>query len=354
MSGIYDKVKRWPGILPDKEIKFLAEKKNMIAPCAPHISGADIISYGVSSFGYDARLGTDLKVIMGQPAQKINPKCFDPTLAVDLLPNEDGDYVIPPGGFVLGHTVEYFSIPDDILVICLGKSTYARCFSGDTLVHTEAHGPKSFKDLVDLYGENTPFDGVGIDEKTGERVITPLVAPRIIGKDTVSKVGFVAADSVVVTDDHEWILRDISVRDKNTLWNTRRVQTKDLKPGMRVASKESEHGAHIVESVSVISGEQDVYCLTAPKTGNFALGNGCFVSNCGLIVNVTPLEPGWSGQVTLELHNTTFQPIVIHPNEGICQFLFLRGESRPTVTYADRKGKYIGQKGVTLPRMPPK
>lgn len=352
MSSPYDKVKRWPGILPDKEIHFLAEKKNMISPCAPHTSGPDIISYGISSFGYDARLGTDLRLIASHDtAQKINPKSFNPDLALPLAPNDKGEYIIPPGGFVLGHTLETFSIPDDILVVCLGKSTYARCFTKDTLVHTEKDGPKTFEELIELYGENTPFDGVGIDEQTGERIITPLVSPRHVGTDTVMTVSFVAADHVTVTEDHEWIVRDIVVKNKNELWNTKRVQTKDLTPGMRIASKESEHGAHIVESVTVVSGERDVYCLTSPKTGNFALANGCFVSNCGLIVNVTPLEPGWSGQVTLELHNTTGLPIVIHPNEGICQFLFLRGESRPKVTYADRKGKYIGQRGVTLPRM---
>lgn len=74
-------------------------------------------------------------------------------------------------------------------------------------------------------------------------------------------------------------------------------------------------------------------------------------ARCGLIVNVTPLEPEWYGQVTLELHNTTSLPIKVYAEEGICQFVFLRGEGMPEVSYADRKGKYQGQSGTTLPRI---
>ena len=74
-------------------------------------------------------------------------------------------------------------------------------------------------------------------------------------------------------------------------------------------------------------------------------------ARCGMIVNVTPLEPEWEGHVTLEISNTTPLPARVYANEGICQFLFLRGESAPEVSYADRKGKYMGQQGVTLPRL---
>ena len=70
-----------------------------------------------------------------------------------------------------------------------------------------------------------------------------------------------------------------------------------------------------------------------------------------MIVNVTPLEPEWEGHVTLEISNTTPLPARVYANEGICQFLFLRGEEGPEVSYADRKGKYMGQRGVTLPRL---
>ncbi|TVP58771.1 MAG: dCTP deaminase [Gemmatimonadales bacterium] len=74
-------------------------------------------------------------------------------------------------------------------------------------------------------------------------------------------------------------------------------------------------------------------------------------ARCGIIVNVTPLEPSWRGYLTLEISNTTPLPARIYANEGIAQLLFFRGEETPEVVYADRKGKYQDQTGVTLPRM---
>ena len=74
-------------------------------------------------------------------------------------------------------------------------------------------------------------------------------------------------------------------------------------------------------------------------------------ARCGIIVNVTPLEPTWCGYLTLEISNTTPLPAKIYANEGIAQLLFLQGDREPRVAYADRKGKYQGQKGVTLPKL---
>src|SRR3546814_13738708 len=74
-------------------------------------------------------------------------------------------------------------------------------------------------------------------------------------------------------------------------------------------------------------------------------------ARCGIIVNVTPLEPGWEGHVTLEFSNTTPLPAKIYANEGACQFLFLQGNEPCETTYADRAGKYMRQRGVTLPTL---
>ena len=74
-------------------------------------------------------------------------------------------------------------------------------------------------------------------------------------------------------------------------------------------------------------------------------------ARCGIIVNVTPLEPEWEGHVTLEFSNTTPLPAKIYANEGACQFLFLKRIADCETSYADRKGKYQGQKGVTLPKL---
>lgn len=74
-------------------------------------------------------------------------------------------------------------------------------------------------------------------------------------------------------------------------------------------------------------------------------------ARCGIIVNVTPLEPEWEGQVTIEISNTTPLPAKIYANEGICQFLFLKGDAPPEISYRDKAGKYMHQRGVALPRL---
>ena len=107
---------------------------------------------------------------------------------------------------------------------------------------------------------------------------------------------------------------------------------------------------HKVIAVREQRGEHDVYCLTVPEAGNFALESGVFVRNCGIIVNVTPLEPEWEGNVTLEFSNTTPLPAKIYANEGVAQVIFFESDEVCAVSYKDRGGKYQGQQGVTLPK----
>lgn len=182
-------------ILSDKWIREAATSRGMIEPFVEAQRRDGCISYGLSSFGYDARVADEFKIFTNIDNAVVDPKNFAETSFVD---RKTDVCVIPPNSFALARTVEYFRVPDDVLVICLGKSTYARC---------------------------------------------------------------------------------------------------------------------------------------------------------GIIVNVTPLEPGWQGHVTLEFSNTTPLPAKIYAGEGACQFLFLQGNERPEVTYADRAGKYMGQRGVTLPRL---
>jgi dCTP deaminase len=108
---------------------------------------------------------------------------------------------------------------------------------------------------------------------------------------------------------------------------------------------------HKVARVREIAGEHDVYCLTVPEAGNFALAAGVFVRNCGIIVNVTPFEPEWEGFVTLEFSNTTPLPAKIYANEGVAQVIFFESDEVCETSYRDRGGKYQGQKGVTLPKI---
>jgi dCTP deaminase len=182
-------------ILSDKWIRDKALNEGMISPFVESQRRDGCISYGLSSYGYDARVAREFKIFTNVDSAVVDPKNFDPNSFVD---RETDVCIIPPNSFALARTVEEFRIPNDIMVICLGKSTYARC---------------------------------------------------------------------------------------------------------------------------------------------------------GIIVNVTPLEPGWQGHVTLEFSNTTPLPAKIYANEGVCQFLFLKGNERCEVSYADRLGKYQNQRGVTIPRL---
>ncbi len=183
------------GILPDHWIRKQAQENNMIDPFVENLKRDGVISYGLSSYGYDARVADEFKIFTNIDSAIVDPKDFSSQSFVD---RKAPVCVIPPNSFALARTVEYFRIPRDTLVICLGKSTYARC---------------------------------------------------------------------------------------------------------------------------------------------------------GIIVNVTPLEPEWEGHVTLEFSNTTPLPAKIYANEGACQFLFLKADSVCETSYADRAGKYMGQRGVTLPRV---
>lgn len=183
------------GVMPDHWIRRMAGDHGMIEPFEPALRRDGMISYGLSSYGYDARVSRHFKIFTNVNSAVVDPKQF----TVDSFVERDADVcIIPPNSFALASTVEYFRIPRDVIVICLGKSTYARC---------------------------------------------------------------------------------------------------------------------------------------------------------GIIVNVTPLEPGWEGRVTLEFSNTTPLPARLYANEGACQFLFLKGDSPCETSYAERGGKYMGQQGVTLPRL---
>ena len=182
-------------IMPDSWIRERAVNDGMIEPYVDSQRRDGMISYGVSSYGYDARVSREFKIFTNVDNAIVDPKAFSDQSFVE----RDTDVcIIPPNSFALASTVEFFRIPRNVLVICLGKSTYARC---------------------------------------------------------------------------------------------------------------------------------------------------------GIIVNVTPLEPEWEGHVTLEFSNTTPLPAKIYAEEGACQFLFLKGEGEPEISYADRGGKYMGQRGVTLPKI---
>ena len=112
------------GVKPDKWIIELAQTKGMIEPFQEKLLGRGCISFGPSSYGYDFRIDREFKIFTGNPTDVVDPKNLDEKLFRD----HTGDFCeIPPHSFILAKSVEYFRIPRDILTICSGKSTYARC-----------------------------------------------------------------------------------------------------------------------------------------------------------------------------------------------------------------------------------
>ncbi|MGH1430489.1 MAG: dCTP deaminase [Neptuniibacter sp.] len=116
------------GIKADRWIRRMAEEHEMISPFEPqqvrHVDGSRIVSYGTSSYGYDVRCANEFKIFTNINSSIVDPKDFDAGSFVDV---ESDVCIIPPNSFALARTVEYFKIPRDVLTICLGKSTYARC-----------------------------------------------------------------------------------------------------------------------------------------------------------------------------------------------------------------------------------
>ena len=111
-------------IKPDTWIKRMALEHRMIEPFVDDQVRAGVISYGVSSYGYDVRVGNQFKVFTNVFNTVVDPKQFDPRSFVDIVADQ---CIIPPNSFALAGTIEYFRIPRDVLTVCLGKSTYARC-----------------------------------------------------------------------------------------------------------------------------------------------------------------------------------------------------------------------------------
>jgi deoxycytidine triphosphate deaminase len=436
-------------IKPDWWIREQAQK-GMIDPFEDRLVRQGVVSYGLTSFGYDLRAAPEWKIFTNAWGAIVDPKDFSPKSFVE---HEGDTVIIPPNSFVLARSVEYIRMPETALAIAVGKSTYARCFSGDTRVALVDGHSLTLEEMANA--ENEVFFGYSLGAM-GQVMVTMLENPRFIGRDSLLEITLDNGQTIQATPDHLFFARDGQTIQANDLRpgtslmplyrSLRRgyemvyqpgdnfvEPTKDLVGGARVfdfgrvreslkgqkvnhklavqgrtprsalainedfinssdidppirgvqvhtltlssfhASKargvlqhkeptlRSEVNAskilhapqmlnHKVVSIKHLKGEHDTYCLTVPEAGNFALEAGVFVHNCGVVANVTPIEPGWEGHVTLEFSNTTPLPAKMYANEGVVQLVFFEGE-RPEVTYSDRKGKYQGQRGITLPKL---
>jgi dCTP deaminase len=163
-------------IKSDKWIRRMAEQTGMIEPFEPNqvkeVNGHKIVSYGTSSYGYDIRCSREFKLFTNINSTIVDPKNFDPNSFVQV----EADYcVIPPNSFALARTVEYFRIPRNVLTVCLGKSTYARC---GIIVNVTPFEPE-WEGYVTLEFSNT----------------TPLPA-KIYANEGVAQVLFFESDEV--------------------------------------------------------------------------------------------------------------------------------------------------------------
>ena len=114
------------GLKSDLWIKEMS-KKGMIEPFCEKQVGQNIVSYGLSSYGYDIRVGSEFMIFTNIGATLVDPKSFDERNVVEVDTSEKGYCLVPPNSFALARTIEYFRMPRNVLAICLGKSTYARC-----------------------------------------------------------------------------------------------------------------------------------------------------------------------------------------------------------------------------------
>jgi len=508
-------------IKSDNWIRRMARQHGLIEPFEPgqvrENAAGPVISYGTSSYGYDVRCAPEFKIFTNINSTIVDPKQFDEKSFVDISADV---CIIPPNSFALARTVEYFRIPRDVLALCTGKSTYARCFSADTRVALVDGSAPTLEDMARRHESGELFWGYSMG--AGGRVIVSLLdVPRCIGRDSLIEITLDNGEPIHATPDHMFLRRDGRTASANELrpgdslmplyrelrrgyecvyqpisghllathrladeWNIRRgiyvgrpgthrhhidIDRRNNKPvniermgaaeHIRLHNTDTfgedfdgeEHGAairaaferlainpgwrerfsqaqsqraqaawvadgvsrramqaeiarqikipseitaqslrralddagsirgaarhlncdrsvfrrfpevlagfrgtpgrnHKVVAVRQLPGEHDVYCLTVAEAGNFGLEAGVFVHNCGIIVNVTPLEPEWEGHVTLEFSNTTPLPAKIYANEGVAQMLFFESDEVCATSYADRGGKYQRQKGVTLPK----
>src|SRR3954466_3218761 len=168
------------GVLADWQI----QQAIRIEPFAEGSLRPGVISYGVSSYGYDVRVGRHFKVFTNARCAVVDPKNFDPSAFVDI---EGDSCLIPPNSFALAETVEYLAIPRDILAVCVGKSTYARCFRGDTRVALVDGTAPTLEEMARRSEDGEMFWGYSIGPQ-GRLIVSLLEAPRFVGRDNLLEV----------------------------------------------------------------------------------------------------------------------------------------------------------------------
>src|SRR5277367_3496486 len=204
-------------IKSDRWIRRMATGQGMIEPfSADQVRVADghrIVSYGTSSYGYDVRCAEDFKIFTNFNSTIVDPKNFDEKSFVDF---KGPVCIIPPNSFALASTVEYFKIPRNVLVATLGKSTYARCFRGDTRVALVDGTSPTLEEMAKRHNAGEIFWGYSIGEN-GRLIVGLLDAPRYIGRDSLLEIELDTGECVHATPDHLFMRRDGRMAEAYTL-----------------------------------------------------------------------------------------------------------------------------------------
>src|SRR5438105_2010306 len=195
-------------IKSDKWIRRMASGHKMIEPFeggqVRQANGHRVVSYGTSSYGYDIRVSDEFKIFTNINSTMVDPKKFDEKNFVDFR----GEVcIIPPNSFALARTVEYFRIPRNVLVLCLGKSTYARCFAANTRVALVDGTSLTLENMARRADSGELFRGYSVGEN-GRIIVSLLHAPRYIGRDSLCEIELDNGEAVCATPDHDFMLRD--------------------------------------------------------------------------------------------------------------------------------------------------
>lgn len=205
-------------ILTDTEIRALCADlapnvkriNPMLEPFSEGVQGNNVISFGLSHAGYDMRLGSTVLIFKNTFNEVIDPKKFknDPKYHSRLFDKiEDiptGEQVmIPPHSYILGYTLEYIRMPNNLKGRCVGKSTLARCFSGDTKVLLTNGKSESFTKMMNKPDERRW--GIGVCEKTGHYQVTELVNPKWVGRENLVRITLDNGETIDCTPDHEFL-----------------------------------------------------------------------------------------------------------------------------------------------------
>lgn len=207
----------------DKWIKEMAINHGMIEPFVDRqvreVDNVKVLSYGTSSYGYDLRLSpNDFRVFRHIPGTVVNPKRFNANnlVSVELQHDEDGDFfIIPANSYALGVALEKLRVPPNITIICVGKSSYARCFTGNTKVKL-VDGDFTFLELIERVNKGEQLFGYGVTQGN-EIIVQELILPRFIEKSPVVRVHLDDGSFVDCTPDHRFLMRDGSYKEASTL-----------------------------------------------------------------------------------------------------------------------------------------